>query len=312
MRSYDLGKTWDVDNATQLAAGGGQEFAPIYLGHGRVGGLLAMHEVVPVAEAGRAGLTMTGVWPRSEYPVKNVGGFWCWSDNHGLSWHLHHAILFAPGLQTCAAPIRMRAGALLAPVYGSHDQENRSSSVLFRSDDNGRTWSQGTLIAGGSDRTRSYVEPSILELKKDHLLALHRVEECHDGRSGLFWRNESLDGGKTWSEPVETDILSGACPRLLKLSDGRILVTFGRRYAPLGLYAQVSDDGGQTWGTTSWLLREFPTINNGYSSSVEINPGRIFTVCYAHDSDKGPTTADGTRMAPNSGITGTFWNLPHK
>ena len=42
IRSYDLGESWDIENAGQLAAGGGQEFAPIYLGDGVVGGLLAM------------------------------------------------------------------------------------------------------------------------------------------------------------------------------------------------------------------------------------------------------------------------------
>ena len=36
IRSYDLGETWDIENAGQLAAGGGQEFAPIYLGDGVV------------------------------------------------------------------------------------------------------------------------------------------------------------------------------------------------------------------------------------------------------------------------------------
>ena len=50
------GETWDLENAGQLAAGGGQEFAPIYLGYGRVGGLLAMHEVVPVKEAKRSSI----------------------------------------------------------------------------------------------------------------------------------------------------------------------------------------------------------------------------------------------------------------
>ena len=39
IRSYDLGETWEIEDAGQLAAGGGQEFAPIYQGGGVVGGL---------------------------------------------------------------------------------------------------------------------------------------------------------------------------------------------------------------------------------------------------------------------------------
>ena len=265
IRSYDLGETWDADNAGHLAAGGGQEFAPIHMGNRVVGGLLAMHEVVPIRESQRASIPHNH---SREHPFRNVGGFWCWSNNHGLTWQLHHNVLFAP------------------------------SNVVYRSDDNGETWSAPTVMAKGVKTTRDYYEPCILELARGHLLAMHRVGRCQDGRLGLFWQNESRDGGKSWTEPIETTITSGACPRLLKLSDARVLLTYGRRYEPYGLYARLSGDGGKSWRDTSWLLRAAPNSNQGYSSSVELSPGRIFTTCYAENND-GVT-----------GITGTFWSLP--
>lgn len=297
IRSYDLGETWDIENAGQLAAGGGQEFAPIYLGDGVVGGLLATHEVVPVKESERTGVPHIH---KHEYPFRNVGGFWCWSDNSGLTWPLQQNVLFAPRLQTCSTAIKLGAGTLLAPCYGSHEITGVSSNVLYRSDDNGRTWSAPTVMAEGTKTTRNYYEPCVLELSDGHLLGMHRVGRCQDGRNGLFWQNESLDGGKTWTEPIETNISSGACPRLLKLSDGRVLLTYGRRYQPFGLYARLSTDGGKNWSDTSWLLRAAPGSNQGYSSSIEIKPGLVFTACYAQNKD-GVT-----------GITGTFWNLPSK
>ncbi|MBC8874886.1 MAG: exo-alpha-sialidase [Planctomycetes bacterium] len=299
IRSYDRGETWDVENAGQLAAGGGQEFAPIYLGDGLVGGLLAMHEVVPVKEGERASIPHRH---KNEYPYRNVGGFWCWSDNSGLTWPLHHNVLFAPKLQTCSTAIKLGAGTLLAPCYGNIEQglTGVSSNVVYRSDDSGRTWSAPTVLARGTTNTRDYYEPVILEVEDGHLLAMHRVGRCKDGRHGLFWRNESRDGGKTWTEPAETNITSGACPRLLKVSDGRLLLTYGRRYVPYGLYARLSNDGGKSWSDTSWVLRAAPNSNQGYSSSIEIEPGRILTACYAQNSD-GVT-----------GITGTFWSLPSR
>jgi Neuraminidase (sialidase) len=189
---------------------------------------------------------------------------------------------------------------LLAPCYGSNEQEitGVSSSVVYRSDDSGRTWSAPTVIAEGTKTTRDYYEPVVLELADGHLLAMHRVGRCQDGRNGLFWQNESRDGGKTWTKPYETKITSGACPRLLKLSDGRILLTYGRRYKPFGLFGRLSTDSGKTWSDASWLLRAAPNSNQGYSSSVEITPGQVFTACYAQNKD-GVT-----------GITGTFWSLP--
>ena len=297
IRSYDSGETWDTENAGQLAAGGGQEFAPIYLGKGQVGGLLAMHEVVPVKESQRASIPHRH---KNEYPFGNVGGFWCWSENSGLTWPLHHNVLFAPKLQTCSKPIRLASGTLLAPCYGSVEQgvAGASSNVVYRSDDNGRTWSPPTVIARGTMTTRDFYEPGLVEVSDGHIVALHRVGRCQDGRYGLFWQNESRDGGKTWTDSVETNITSGACPRLLKLSDGRVLLTYGRRYKPFGLYARLSQDAGRTWSPTSWLLRAAPDSNQGYSSSLEIEPGRIFTACYARNKD-GVT-----------GITGTFWQTP--
>ncbi len=297
IRSYDNGETWDIENAGQLAAGGGQEFAPIYLGEGQVGGLLAMHEVVPVKESQRASIPHRH---RHEYPFGNVGGFWCWSGNSGLTWPLHQNVLFAPKLQTCSKPIRLASGTLLAPCYGSVEKglAGVSSNVVYRSDDNGRTWTRPTVMAKGTTATRDFYDPGLVEVSDGHIVALHRVGRCQDGRHGLFWQNESRDGGRTWTDPVETKITSGACPRLIRLTDGRLLLTYGRRYQPFGLYARLSNDAGRTWSPTSWLLRAAPDSNQGYSSSIELEPGRIFTACYARNKD-GVT-----------GITGTFWETP--
>lgn len=114
---------------------------------------------------------------------------------------------------------------------------------------------------------------------------------------GCFWWNESLDGGMTWSRPAPTDILSGACPRLLRLHDDRVLLTYGRRFEPYGIYGALSEDGGRTWGE-ALLLRKALNSDQGYTSSLELEPGRIFAASYAQNR-RGVT-----------GITGTFWSLP--
>ena len=139
-----------------------------------------------------------------------------------------------------------------------------------------------------------------MELDPGHLLCMLRVG--NDARAplpGLFWQNESLDGGESWTSPKPMGMHSGACPRLLKLNDGRLLLTYGRRFEPFGLYASLSEDNGQTWGETGWLLRPAPNANQGYSSSIALDDGQIFTTCYAQNS-RGIT-----------GITGTFWHLPN-
>ena len=271
IRSYDLGQTWQNEDAAQLAAGGGQELSMVYLGKGQVGGALAAHEVVPAKEANRAGIFHTNA---REYPFSNVGGLWCWSDNHGLTWRVENAILFAGGMQCCAPPVQLADGTLLIPVYGAIGRATRSSSVLYASTDGGQRWSERAVMARGRPQTRDYHEPAVLELAPSHLL------------------------GRTWTRPQRTTIRSGACPRLLKLRDGRLLLTYGRRFEPFGLYASLSTDDGQTWGATSWLLRPTPDGDQGYTSSIELDDGQIFTASYARNSRN------------ITGITGTFWRLP--
>ncbi len=82
------------------------------------------------------------------------------------------------------------------------------------------------------------------------------------------------------------------------LQDGRLLLTYGRRFNPYGIYASLSEDNGKSWSETCWLLRKARDGDLGYTSSIQLDSGRIFTTSYAKNA--GGTT----------GIIGTFWDLP--
>ena len=295
IRSFDCGATWEIDSASQMAAGGGQELGLIYLGRGKVGGALAAHEVAPMHERERAAFPNIH---QHEYPFRNVGALWCWSDNCGITWRVDNTILVGDGMQSCAPPVELLDGTLMIPAYGNIGRSKVSSSMLYRSSDGGKSWSEMTIMARGRPQTRNYYEPVLMELEPGHLLCMLRVSD--DGKSprGLFWQNESFDNGNAWTAPKSTPIRSGACPRLLKLGDGRLLLTYGRRFEPYGIYASLSSDNGATWSKNCWLLRKTPDGDQGYTSSVELHDGRIFTASYAKNA-RGIT-----------GITGTFWNLP--
>ncbi len=324
IRSYDLGESWQIDAASQMGAGGGQELGLIYLGEGKVGGAFAAHEVVLWHETERVSFRDP---PRKEYPFiggspdssippfaySNVGAFWCWSNNYGLTWRLEHAILVGDKAQACAPPVRMTDGTLLIPaytqlkhapnatmLYPAESDRLICSSVLYRSADGGGTWSEATVMAIPTKDTRDYNEPALIEVAPGHLICLHRTTTGDREARSLFWKNESTDSGVTWSEPIPTTVLSGACPRLLKLRDGRLLLTYGRRMPPNGIYASISDDNGRSWGSTSWLVRKThdPALSDhGYTSSIQLDDTHIFTTSYA-------------QWRGITGITGTFWKLP--
>lgn len=294
MRSYDLGETWDSENATQLAAGGGQEFGMLHLGNGVIGGALAKHGVAPMHEAARAGLPKH----HHEYPFGLNGGYWALSRNYGFTWQVEDLRVVDLAAMPCAAPIRTGDGAILLPAYGIAGNATVQSSLLYRSTDSGQNWTGPVLMAAGVASERTYCEPGIVELAPGHLLGLHRIEDVKVGPHGTFWRNESRDGGRTWSAPEDTGILSGACPRLFKVADGRVLLTFGRRWNPCGIRAMLSSDGGRNWGDTAWVLRPMPNGDEGYTSTVQFADGRLFTVSY------------GQNAAGVTGIVGTWWRLP--
>jgi len=295
MRSYDAGQTWDHEGATQLAAGGGQEFGLLYLGDGKVAGALAYHEVVPLREEARSGIPHDFA---HEYPFRTPGTFWAWSDTHGLTWPPHQVRLVGSDSMPCAAPVRLSDGRILCPAYSSNTAGDATSSIFYTSSDGGDTWSDPVTIAKGDKQRGGYCEPAVIELEPGHLLAMHRVEGETPDLPICFRAHESLDGGLTWGEPKNTGIVSGACPRLLKLRDGRLLLTYGRRAEPYGIRARLSADGGRTWGEVAWILRDGRNWDLGYTSSVELGDGEVLTVTYVQDT-RGVT-----------GIVGTFWRLP--
>ena len=111
----------------------------------------------------------------------------------------------------------------------------------------------------------------------------------------------SEDGGKTWTYPVETSF-EGYPNHLLKLSDGRILCTYGYRRAPMGIRALISEDGGRSWDTDhEYVLRDDGSgLSNawppekrarmggadvGYPISTELADGTILTVYYITKED---------------------------
>lgn len=294
VRSYDRGRTWDMTNATQMAAGGGQELGVLHLGNGKIVGALAWHSVVHEREEKRSGLKTAEGHHRFGTP----GTIWAWSDDYGLSWPPYQSKFLAGcshESMPCAAPIRMRDGTLICPAYTFEGSNLTMDSIIFRSTDAGETWSKPIVIAprheGGG-----MCEPSVVETSPGKLLALHRAETPTWDKSRGFWMTRSGDGGLTWSRPKATGIQSGACPRLFNLAEGRVLLTFGRRFEPCGIYAAISDDAGETW-SEPMLLRACPNSDQGYTSTVELSPGELFTASYMQN----PTGI--------TGIMGIFWRL---
>jgi len=89
----------------------------------------------------------------------------------------------------------------------------------------------------------------------------------------------SDDEAMTWKRVTTLDIKPVSSAHLLKLRDGRILLTYGNRAADdRGIDARTSKDGGKTW-TSPQRLVVLNVSACGYPDAVEL-PGKRLLVSY--------------------------------
>ena len=164
---------------------------------------------------------------------------------------------------------------LIIPAYSVlTDKENTHVALLFISDDDGRSWREYSAIGEKCNET------SVLRLRSDRWLAAARTQDI---RNTVLLLSE--DEGKTWRRTL---ILGGYEKKgkdehpahLLRLKDGRILVTFGKRWENRAVIGRLSNDEGETWGP------RFEIINLGwgdssYPQSVQLDDGTIVTAYYS-------------------------------
>ena len=165
----------------------------------------------------------------------------------------------------------------------------RPELTVETSSDGARSWQVIARIAPPERIwTSGLCEPHVVELDDGTLVAQIRY---HDERDGIL-QTESTDGGKTWSEIHETGI-PGFPPHLLRLADGRILSSYGRRdEGHYGEYAAVSSDGGKSWEVDAFALDVNPPCypwDLGYPSTVQFPDGTFLTTYYqAADKETKP------------------------
>ena len=221
--------------------------------------------------------------PRDIAP-RIAGAAYPGSANHGV---------FHP----CGEPLEMD-GRLLTTAFLRFQGDDLTSTVVVESDDEGRTWRYLSTAAGPEavpDSPIGTCEPSMIQLETGELMCVMRVG------NGLDWklvRTYSSDGGRSWS-PVDTLPAWSVRPRLLRLSNGVLLMSAGRP----GIYLWLSTDPrGEHWQQidlvahhNQWApdpgytiitepyytplgqpsLRRYRDQTTAYTSMVEIEPNRV-------------------------------------
>lgn len=206
------------------------------------------------------------------------------------------------GLYVHRSIVQRNDGALLATLEGNladdTEQPNdecsktesryRGRSVVVISRDQGVSWEFLSTIAvsqAGDPVGEGFGEPTMIQLNDGRLLCLMRT-----GHYTPMYASWSDDGGASWSEPAYTGLDRGCDPCLLQLQDGRVAVSYGKRfpegwsrlrsdherwkYPGQGLIRlAISEDGtGESWQVAT-IGRE---MGSCYSTIIEVEPGVLF------------------------------------
>ena len=141
---------------------------------------------------------------------------------------------------------------------------------VLRSRDAGATWGDPVLL-----RADGGTETPLLPLGEGRWLAACRVEP-----SGHLELLTSADDARTWTAAGPVSLPGMHPAHLLRLADGRILLTYGNRCAGhLGVDVRLSADAGATWSAPQ-RLAESPRGDSGYPATVQLADARLATAYY--------------------------------
>jgi hypothetical protein len=111
--------------------------------------------------------------------------------------------------------------------------------------DDGVTWHWlAEIPTRPGDSMRGYSELHSVETSEGRIIA--HIRNGNDANRREILQSESDDGGRTWSTPHPIGVW-GFPSHLLRLRDGRLVMSYGHRRRPLGTQARVSEDHGRTW-----------------------------------------------------------------
>jgi hypothetical protein len=199
--------------------------------------------------------------------------------------------------------IEMPDGSWLMTMFGNFDEDNlvpyesdakletgfMTRAFVVTSNDKGHSWhflSDVAVPKSGDPIGEGFGEPTMTLLDDGRLLIILRT-----GHHFPLYAAWSADGGKSWTPPSYTGLDRACDPDLIKLKDGRLALSWGRRYPegwskitsegdqarfkyPGEGYTNlaISSDNGATWVNHKIAHKTGST----YSTIFEVEPNMIF------------------------------------
>lgn len=205
-----------------------------------------------------------------EVVARELGVWAVRSEDGGQTW--------SKPIDTCVnsphGPTLLRGGSLL---YVGKDLWRGGRNLASRSDDDGRTWTvAGDIPTVPGDNFADYHEFHAVQATDGRIIAQIRSHAPSSHYQTL--QCESHDEGRTWTIPHTIGVW-GYPSHLLRLADGRLLMTYGHRRDPYSIQVRVSEDHGATWSEPAIIATTFGT-DMGYPSTAELADGTLVSLWY--------------------------------
>ncbi|MDO4586666.1 MAG: sialidase family protein [Planctomycetia bacterium] len=201
----------------------------------------------------------------------------CWmlrSTDGGVNWSER----YSSTLNSPHGPFQLADGRLL---YAGNDlwkqTPNHNTVGVVESKDDGQTWSFLSDIPYRPGENDFYYELHGVEAANGRLIVQIRNHNQNNNNETL--QTESEDGGLTWTIPHSIGVW-GIPSHLIKMKDGRLLMTYGHRRSPLGNQARISSDNGETWSEPIFLSQDGTSGDLGYPSTVQLADQSFLSVWY--------------------------------
>ena len=192
-------------------------------------------------------------------------------------------------------------GSREAIVFLTASKSNGKEGRPFaaRTTDGGLQWEFLSWI--GPEPTGFAIMPSSLQLGANEFLVAVR---CKEGQRDWIDLYHSAYGARMWewrSRIAETNSgKSGNPPSMVRLAEGLVAITYGRRAEPFGIAARISSDQGKTWGEEIALRDDGAAWDLGYPRTVVRPDGTIVTVYYFAGAADKERTIEATLWRPPS------------
>jgi hypothetical protein len=214
------------------------------------------------------------------------------STDGGITWSARYPTI----VNSPHGPIQLADGRQLYAGKQLWTGEKRNG--VCESTDDGQTWKWlAEIPTRAGDKPTEYHELHAVETGDGRLIV--QIRNHSKVNAGETLQCESTDGGKTWSEPHSIGVW-GLPSHLLRLRDGRLLMTYGHRRPPFGNQARLSDDGGHTWSEPIIISGDGLGGDLGYPSTVELDGGALLTAWYERMKDSPKAVLRQARWRPGA------------